>query len=196
MNERTVLIQVDGAKIRVEKSALKPCWRGLRRGHQSQRLMDSKSPPIALPLFGIVSPSSRSFNWVAGSRCCGLRRRQLVWSQSNCHAPGCDGGRWNWYGPGEPNGRRSAMPWPNLSLKLLRAILILLHDRCTLRNMAHSRTSFPAFIHYGLQILEPEIFLFAACIICGVLSLATGSSWGTVGTVGVLLWLGLVRHWD
>ncbi|MFZ8836954.1 MAG: Na+/H+ antiporter NhaC family protein, partial [Flavobacteriales bacterium] len=45
----------------------------------------------------------------------------------------------------------------------------------------------PAFIHYGLQVLEPEIFLFAACIICGVLSLATGSSWGTIGTVGVAL---------
>ncbi len=45
----------------------------------------------------------------------------------------------------------------------------------------------PAFIHYGLQILNPEIFLFAACLICAVLSLATGSSWGTVGTVGVAL---------
>ncbi len=45
----------------------------------------------------------------------------------------------------------------------------------------------PAFIHYGLQILEPGIFLFAACVICAVLSLATGSSWGTVGTVGIAL---------
>jgi Na+:H+ antiporter, NhaC family len=58
----------------------------------------------------------------------------------------------------------------------------------------------PAFIHYGLQILEPGIFLFAACIICGVLSLATGSSWGTVGTVGVALVgigsaLGLSEGW-
>lgn len=45
----------------------------------------------------------------------------------------------------------------------------------------------PAFIHYGLQVLEPGIFLFAACVICAVLSLATGSSWGTVGTVGIAL---------
>lgn len=45
----------------------------------------------------------------------------------------------------------------------------------------------PAFIHYGLQILQPGIFLFAATIICAVLSLATGSSWGTVGTVGIAL---------
>ena len=58
----------------------------------------------------------------------------------------------------------------------------------------------PAFIHYGLQILEPGIFLFAACVICGLLSLATGSSWGTVGTVGVALVgigtaLGLSEGW-
>ena len=45
----------------------------------------------------------------------------------------------------------------------------------------------PAFIHYGLQILEPSIFLFAACIVCALLSLATGSSWGTIGTVGIAL---------
>ena len=45
----------------------------------------------------------------------------------------------------------------------------------------------PAFIHYGLLLLEPSIFLFAACIVCAILSLATGSSWGTVGTVGVAL---------
>ena len=34
----------------------------------------------------------------------------------------------------------------------------------------------PAFIHYGLQVLEPGIFLFATCIICAILSLATGTS--------------------
>jgi NhaC family Na+:H+ antiporter len=45
----------------------------------------------------------------------------------------------------------------------------------------------PAFIHYGLLLLEPNIFLFAACVVCAILSLATGSSWGTVGTVGIAL---------
>lgn len=58
----------------------------------------------------------------------------------------------------------------------------------------------PAFIHYGLMILQPGIFLFAACIVCAVLSLATGSSWGTVGTVGIALVgigqaLGLSEGW-
>ncbi|PZX59260.1 NhaC family Na+:H+ antiporter [Algoriphagus ratkowskyi] len=45
----------------------------------------------------------------------------------------------------------------------------------------------PAMIYYGLQILSPAIFLVAACIVSAVVSLATGSSWTTVATVGVAL---------
>jgi len=45
----------------------------------------------------------------------------------------------------------------------------------------------PAMIYYGLQILNPTIFLFAACIICSLVSLATGSSWTTAATVGIAL---------
>lgn len=45
----------------------------------------------------------------------------------------------------------------------------------------------PAMIYYGLQILNPTIFLVAACIVSGIVSIATGSSWTTVATVGVAL---------
>jgi NhaC family Na+:H+ antiporter len=45
----------------------------------------------------------------------------------------------------------------------------------------------PAMIYYGLKILNPTIFLFAACIVCAIVSVATGSSWGTVATVGIAL---------
>ena len=45
----------------------------------------------------------------------------------------------------------------------------------------------PAMIYYGLMILKPGIFLFAGCIICCIVSLATGSSWTTAGTIGVAL---------
>ena len=45
----------------------------------------------------------------------------------------------------------------------------------------------PAMVYYGLAILEPSYFLVAAAIICAVVSLATGSSWSTVATVGVAL---------
>lgn len=45
----------------------------------------------------------------------------------------------------------------------------------------------PAMIFYGLKILNPTIFLFATVIICSMVSLATGSSWSTVATIGVAL---------
>lgn len=45
----------------------------------------------------------------------------------------------------------------------------------------------PAMIYYGLDILNPTIFLFATCIICSIVSVATGSSWSTVATVGIAL---------
>ncbi|CDF59341.1 Na+/H+ antiporter NhaC [Thermobrachium celere] len=45
----------------------------------------------------------------------------------------------------------------------------------------------PAMIYYGLKILSPGIFLVATTIICCIVSLATGSSWTTAGTVGIAL---------
>lgn len=45
----------------------------------------------------------------------------------------------------------------------------------------------PAMIYYGLQILNPKIFLLATCLICSIVSMVTGSSWSTMGTVGVAL---------
>jgi NhaC family Na+:H+ antiporter len=37
----------------------------------------------------------------------------------------------------------------------------------------------PAMIYYGLQVLSPALFLFAACFISAIVSTATGSSWTT-----------------
>ncbi|KXF82842.1 Na+/H+ antiporter NhaC [Enterovibrio coralii] len=45
----------------------------------------------------------------------------------------------------------------------------------------------PTLIFYGLKILAPEIFLPACVVICAITSLATGTSWGTTGTIGVAL---------
>lgn len=45
----------------------------------------------------------------------------------------------------------------------------------------------PTMIYYGLQILNPTIFLFATVIICAIISVATGSSWTTSATVGIAL---------
>lgn len=45
----------------------------------------------------------------------------------------------------------------------------------------------PAMIYYGLQILNPKVFLFATAIISAIVSLATGSSWSTIATIGIAL---------
>ncbi|HWR62257.1 MAG TPA: Na+/H+ antiporter NhaC [Clostridia bacterium] len=45
----------------------------------------------------------------------------------------------------------------------------------------------PTIIYYGLQILSPGFFLVASCLLCCVVSLATGTSWGTAGTIGIAL---------
>ncbi len=45
----------------------------------------------------------------------------------------------------------------------------------------------PSMIYYGLQVLNPTIFLAATLIICAVISIATGSSWTTAATVGIAL---------
>lgn len=45
----------------------------------------------------------------------------------------------------------------------------------------------PTMIYYGLQILNPTIFLAACIVICSIISIATGSSWTTSATVGIAL---------
>lgn len=45
----------------------------------------------------------------------------------------------------------------------------------------------PSMIYYGLKVLHPAIFFVATVIICSITSLATGTSWGTMGTMGVAL---------
>ena len=45
----------------------------------------------------------------------------------------------------------------------------------------------PSMMFYGIKIIAPSIFLFTACLLCSIVSLATGSSWSTAGSMGVAL---------
>jgi len=45
----------------------------------------------------------------------------------------------------------------------------------------------PAMIYYGLEYLNPSLFLMLSVVICAVVSLVTGSSWSTIATIGVAL---------
>ena len=43
----------------------------------------------------------------------------------------------------------------------------------------------PTLVFYGIQLLRPSYFYLATALICGAISLGTGSSWTTAGTIGV-----------
>ncbi|MDP2053160.1 MAG: Na+/H+ antiporter NhaC family protein, partial [Acidobacteriota bacterium] len=68
----------------------------------------------------------------------------------------------------------------------LGAVLILLTVGALIGSWILSGTV-PTMIYYGLMLLSPTIFLPSACLLCCFVSLATGSSWTTAGTVGVAL---------
>ncbi len=65
-------------------------------------------------------------------------------------------------------------------------ILILYSIGCLMGAWIASGTV-PMIISWGLKLINPSIFLVTACLACVITSLATGSSWSTIGTVGVAL---------
>lgn len=68
----------------------------------------------------------------------------------------------------------------------MQAVLILMVIGSIIGTWILSGTV-PTMIYYGLQILSPGIFLVATALICMVVSVSTGSSWTTAGTVGIAL---------
>ena len=43
----------------------------------------------------------------------------------------------------------------------------------------------PAMIYYGLQIINPTIFYFTACILSAITAVSIGSSWTVASTIGI-----------
>ncbi len=64
------------------------------------------------------------------------------------------------------------------------AILIMLCVGILIGSWIASGT-IPMVIYYGLKLISPRYFLLTACFVCSITSLATGTSWGTIGTLGV-----------
>ncbi|HDP33931.1 MAG TPA: Na+/H+ antiporter NhaC [Candidatus Hydrogenedentes bacterium] len=73
----------------------------------------------------------------------------------------------------------------------MEAVLILMVVGCLIGLWILSGIV-PAMIYYGIRVLTPNVFLPVACIVCSIVSLAVGSSWSTMGTVGIAL-LGIGR---
>lgn len=87
----------------------------------------------------------------------------------------------------------SGQPWQQIEDGILttigmgmQSILILMIIGCIIGVWILSGVV-PAMIYYGLKLISPGIFLVATCIICAIVSIATGSSWTTAGTVGIAL---------
>lgn len=66
------------------------------------------------------------------------------------------------------------------------AILILMSVGALIGTWLMSGTV-PSLIYYGLELLNPQFFYAATCLICMVAAVATGSSWTVAGTLGVAL---------
>ncbi len=68
----------------------------------------------------------------------------------------------------------------------LEAILILLAVGALIGTWV-SGGIVPGIVYYGLRIISPSIFLFAALFITAITSISTGTSWGSIGTAGIAM---------
>ncbi|UCF18486.1 MAG: Na+/H+ antiporter NhaC [Gemmatimonadota bacterium] len=70
--------------------------------------------------------------------------------------------------------------------KALPAALILVSVGALISTWIAAGT-IPLLLQLGLQTISPRFFLATACVLCSLVSLFTGTSWGTVGTMGIAL---------
>ena len=68
----------------------------------------------------------------------------------------------------------------------MQACLILGIVGCMIASWMAAGT-IPSMMYYGIQVISPSVFLVTSCILCSIVSLATGSSWSTAGSMGVAL---------
>jgi len=70
--------------------------------------------------------------------------------------------------------------------KALPAVLILVSVGALISTWLAAGT-IPYLVRFGLHTISPRFFLVTACMLCSLVSLFTGTSWGTVGTMGIAL---------
>lgn len=69
--------------------------------------------------------------------------------------------------------------------RALPALYIFILIGMVIASFMHSGT-IAMLMYYGLSWLSPSTFLATGMILCAIMSVATGTSWGTVGTLGVV----------
>lgn len=70
--------------------------------------------------------------------------------------------------------------------RAMPAIYIFILIGMVISSFMHSGT-IATLMYYGLSWLNPSSFLAVGMLLCALMSVATGTSWGTVGTLGVVL---------
>ena len=70
--------------------------------------------------------------------------------------------------------------------KAMPALLIIITVGALIASWIVAGT-IPMIVYYGLKIVSPAWFLPTSCLVCVVVSLISGTSWGTIGTVGIAL---------
>ena len=83
------------------------------------------------------------------------------------------------------------VPWKDMRDSIIKsisesieAILIICLIGMTVGSWISSGTV-PMVIYYGLKIFSPQFFLISVLVLCSIMSIMTGSSWTTIGTISV-----------
>ncbi|MBT1443275.1 Na+/H+ antiporter NhaC [Shewanella sp. JM162201] len=90
-------------------------------------------------------------------------------------------------------GTKNGFAWKDIEEGMVRsigvatpAILILFSVGSLIGAWILSGTV-PAMIYYGMQVLSPDYFYAASCLLCALVALSIGSSWTVAGTLGIAL---------
>ncbi len=90
-------------------------------------------------------------------------------------------------------GKRTGHTWEDMEQEVgnkiksaFGAIMILLSVGLIIGSWILSG-SIPMMIYYGVKIINPHMLLTTAFVVCAVISVVTGTSWGSVGTMGVAI---------
>lgn len=90
-------------------------------------------------------------------------------------------------------GWRNRVPWQTMQQKIVHTIhsalpsILILFMIGALSGAWMISGVIPMMIYYGVDLMHPSYFLLASVLICSIVSLATGSSWSTIATIGVAI---------
>jgi NhaC family Na+:H+ antiporter len=90
-------------------------------------------------------------------------------------------------------GLKNGFQWADMEQAMIRGIALSLGAMLILFSVGALIGTWllagtvPSLIYIGLQVLDPNWFYAATCVLCAVVALSIGSSWTTAATVGVAL---------